>query len=534
MKKTGLIILSLAAAVTVSSCTVYKVKEMDPQALAAKGQHAAVLAVKTKDGLIEFPENDPAKLKGPGIVGNVYLDYEFDPFEIADIVPSGKRAKVVLRGGDRLDILSSVRSGETFRCEAVKPTWIPLEEVVLAKVRVADTGSSVLATLAGAVLFVGVVALDLVSTDEIVEDSFDEGLWSLVDALAEPSPKRSVKPLLGSGNAPPVAEGSEFWVMEWMPIEAGPDEDGKLRVRLRNGAEVPRGIDEAKIVVVDHPPGIRVAPDCRGVVRSFSEPIPPLTASDLHGRDVAPLLLARDDEFWRNPGPDPARKDPGNPRDRLDLDFPRPAGARRAKLVVNVANSTWPALFAREVAALPGAAPKGKKAAPLYQEGEFAKLRVRLLTVSGWRTGQVIFAAGPLPAETTIYELDLDDVDGERVRLQIDAPAGYWLIDRVGLDFLEDKPVREEAIGAESADGPDAAGLLVALAAEDGTTAFFEDPGQESVLTFGIPAPREGMERTLFLRTVSCYDMPPRAQPDKSGLPNGPVASKWHNPPNRL
>ena len=533
MKRTRLIFLSLAAAVALSSCTVYKIKDLDPPALAAKGQKAKVLAVQTKEGLVEFREGDPAMLKGPGIVGNVYLDYEFDPFEIADIVPSGKRAKVVLRGGDRLDILSSVRADDTLRCEAVKPIWIPLEDVVRAKVSVADTGGSVLATLAGAVLFVGVVALDLVSTDEIVEDSLDEGLASLVAALAEPGPKRSVKPLLGLGNAPPLAEESEFWVMEWTPIGAGPNEDGKLRVRLSNGAGVPRDIDEAKIVAVDHPPGIRVAPDSRGVVRSFSEPVPPGTASDRYGRDVAPLICARDDEFWRSPGLDPSRGGQGNPRDVIDLDFPRPAGARRAKLILNAANSTWRALFAREAAALQGGTPKGKKPATLYQEGEFGKLRVRLLTINGWQTGQVVFATGPLPAETGIYELDLDDVDGERVRLQIEPPAGYWLIDRIGLDFREETPVQDEVIGAEAADGPGAADLLLALAAEDRTTAVFADPGQESTLTFAIPPPREGMERTLFLRTVSCYEMPPRAR-EKEPCPSSSDRPGWHNPPNRL
>jgi hypothetical protein len=84
------------------------------------------------------------------------------------------------------------------------------------------------------------------------------------------------------------------------------------------------------------------------------------------------------------------------------------------------------------------------------------------------------------------------------------------MIDRLALDFGEDTPVDEVLVEAEGVDSPDAAGVLRALAVEDESTLFLVNPGSQSVLTFTAPPLKEGMERTIFLRTVNCYEMPPR------------------------
>jgi hypothetical protein len=170
----------------------------------------------------------------------------------------------------------------------------------------------------------------------------------------------------------------------------------------------------------------------------------------------------------------------------------------------------WRAQFAREVLGRSGDTAQRSGAKPLYREGELTSLGVRLETVFGWQTGQVIFAGGPLPAEDAIYWLDLGDVKETTVRLKLEPPAGYWMIDRLALDFGEDTPVDEVLVDAGDVDSPDAAEVLRALTVEDGSTLFLVNPGSQSVLTFTAPPLKEGMERTIFLRTVSCYEMPPR------------------------
>ncbi len=133
------------------------------------------------------------------------------------------------------------------------------------------------------------------------------------------------------------------------------------------------------------------------------------------------------------------------------------------------------------------------------------------MTVIGWQTGQVLFAVGPRPAEDMIYDIDLGDVPGDKVRLQLSPPAGYWLIDHLALDFGPDAALEKAEIAPEGVDGPDAAEVLKALAGEDATTFVLYPADPPSELTFILPPPKEGMERTVFLRTVSCYEMPPQA-----------------------
>ncbi len=514
MRKRVPVAVVLALAVLAPGCTIYKIKVLDAEALAAKGKDAKILAVETKDGVVEFRGDDPAKLEGAGIVGRLYGQLSIDPVEIADLAPSGKRAKAVLRDGRRLEVLSGYDAGDAFTCEVAATTWIPLDKVVTAKIRAVDTAASVLSTLAGVVLVAGALALEGSGDEDEEYDPSDDVLFaSLVDSLLEPDgaprPRRSVKALLGTWKSPPAAEESEFWSMEWTRVDAVPGEDGTIALGLDNRAGVPRGVDEAKLIVVDHPPGSRVAPDARGSLRAYADPLPPRTAADGLCDDILPLIGERDDVFWRGPVPDPAQGGTLGARERLDLEFPRPAGARRAKLVVDASNSTWRALFAREAAATAAAAPKGK-GKPAYEEREFSKLPVLISTVAGWQTGQVIFACGPVPPETVLYDLDLDDVDGDILRVRLAPPVGYWLIDRLAIDYGEDAPVEETVVEASGESGPDAAAVLEALAVEDGTTAFYPDPATGSVLTFALPPPKEGMSRTLFLRTVSCYEMPPR------------------------
>jgi hypothetical protein len=136
-------------------------------------------------------------------------------------------------------------------------------------------------------------------------------------------------------------------------------------------------------------------------------------------------------------------------------------------------------------------------------------MRVQLMTVFGWRTAQLIYASGPVPDYDLIYDIDLGDVVGDKVWIKILPPAGYWLIDRLALDFTYDVTLEPVEIVPESADGADAAEVVAALAAEDSTTVHFAPGDPPANLTFVPPPAKEGLKRTVFLRTVKCYETRP-------------------------
>ena len=120
---------------------------------------------------------------------------------------------------------------------------------------------------------------------------------------------------------------------------------------MGNASGVPREIEEARLVVIDHPPGVRVAPDPYDEIRGYAAPVPPDSAVDGAGADILDPVAAPDGVLWRSTAGEASPGKPAAARDELCFSFPRAKGARRAKLVVSAANSAWPAEFAREAGA---------------------------------------------------------------------------------------------------------------------------------------------------------------------------------------
>jgi hypothetical protein len=525
-----------AAAALASACAVYQVKELDGKAVAAKPPKGKIVSVTTAEKRVDFAYKDPARVKDRAIVGSIHASLALDPFDIADMTTADKLVRVVCRDGLRFVVLSSMKGPDKVLCHAAFPQYIPLEDVVSVKLKSVNTAASILSSLGGAVLLVGALALDgaVYGEDSEVDpgDTLSGSLVSaMVDSWKDPSPSpggrvkggRSTGYLMALKNETNVAEETEFWVLEWTPVSPAPDGDGKYRVPIVNATGVPRGVDEAKLVVVDHPPGLTVGPDVEGHIRGISVLVPPLSATEGDGFDIMSLVRDKDDAFWRSRGGDPEAGAPARPRDEIILEFPRPKGAREALLVVNAANTAWPPRFAIEARERDKARAADGQAGPAYKDWEYMKLKVGVLTGFGWQTGQVIFAGGPLPAGDMAYRITLDDVVGDKIRLKLSPPAGYWLIDRVALEFDDLGYFDCDVVDAEGEADPEIVEVLRALAVEDGSTVFLEAPGQQTVVTFPSPPFKEGMERTVFLRTVSCYEMTGHDRSAPSRRPGPPA-----------
>ncbi len=505
----------LAAVILATSCTIYRTKVVDAKGLEARAVKAKVVGVETASGSVVFPKDEPAAVQNGAVVGNVYATYDLTAWDIADIASHRSGPEVVLKDGDRFRVLSSRKKGERVVCQTVKPAVVPLDEVVKAKIRVKDAAASILGTIGAAVLIVGVVALDAVldGDDESDVDDIADTI-SFIDLFSDPDPgyapdagTRPNPALLSLKGSFDTSAEKEFWIMEWTPVEARPGEDGRITIPVGNEARVPRGIDEAKLVLVDHPAGLSVAPDARGEICAYASPVAPDEALDGADRDIRDLVASRDDLLWRSAVGELAPDGPAPTHDEISLVFPRPKGARSARLIVSASTTSWRSEFARETRARrPGDSPS------TYVEWEYSRARIRMATHFGWKTAQVIFAPGPLPARDMVYALDLSDVKSDKVELRLSLPVGYWLIDHAAMDFGQTPWLLGQELAAAAVDGRDAASVLEALAAEDGTTLRLEAGDAPVTLTFTLPPAKERMERSLFLRTVSCYEMASRTE----------------------
>jgi len=303
---------------------------------------------------------------------------------------------------------------------------------------------------------------------------------------------------------------------EWIPLDHLAAVEGEYRLLMTNELEETEHVDEVKLLVVDHEPGVRVLPDAAGRLRSIRSPRPPAAAFDGRGRDWKPELEARDGVFWE-PSPDEA--DPENLRHEILLEFPKPAGARTAKLIAEA----W-TTFRGSRSAKSFLASLGTETAPFFLEvdahgpayakllGWFAREEMYLLkadveTDAGWKTRAVLFGGGPFLAKEKAYGLDISDVPGDTLRIRVRPPAGFWRFDHFAVDYAEDAPfeVRELAVArAVDEKGRDAAAEL-----ETGDGVFWVMPAAGTQVELAFPAPPEqpGMERHIILKAAGWYDL---------------------------
>ncbi|HYA48797.1 MAG TPA: hypothetical protein VEG35_03775, partial [Burkholderiales bacterium] len=319
--------------------------------------------------------------------------------------------------------------------------------------------------------------------------------------------------------------GQGFKITEWTAVEPAPAAGGQEKFLLANELAVPKSTDELKVVVVDHPGGSMVVPDFEGTMHTVAAPVKPQKAYDQHRKDILPLVEKSDGLFWQSPEDERDPKKKEDLRDELIFEFPKPKGksVRRAKLIISATNTMWASHFAGRFLGVPGVSPvktaepepsvmSGGRARDWYREEEFYKLRVWVATKAGWQSRQAVYGGGPFVPRDKVYVLDIGDAAGPTLKIKVMPPAGFWMIDRLAVDYSKDLPI--DVSLAFDPDGAAAPGLssedvLAALAKEDGRYLDLPSPADKVELTFTPPKPMPDLQRSVFVKTVSRYEIRP-------------------------
>jgi hypothetical protein len=296
-----------------------------------------------------------------------------------------------------------------------------------------------------------------------------------------------------------------------------PFED-EYRLQVVNEAIETEYIDEFRLVVADHEPGLELALDARGGVHTIADRQQPLSATDHRGRDWRDWLVERDFLFWEG---DPLSMDPegtADLRDTLFFTFRVPPSAKQAKILVSGGHSLWAAGLELALLDL-----WGSQVDSLYEEfwdpghrarflgwverEEMVDLAVRVRTSDGWRIADRVSLGGSTGSGECTAILDLDETVGETLEVALAPPAGVWRINSVAVDFSPDVPIEMQEIAASSAVGPDGEDLREVLKANDG--AYFVQPetGTSALLAFPVPRRRPGHDRTVFAKTTGYYEI---------------------------
>jgi hypothetical protein len=306
-------------------------------------------------------------------------------------------------------------------------------------------------------------------------------------------------------------------------LEFAHPEGGTVRLRMGNIMDETEHVDAVRLLRVEHAPEVSVAPDDAGRIHTLGALTPPARAADLAGRDALVAVREPDGVQWESYPVARDTSDVAAIRDGLDLTFPRPAGARRAKLVVDGNNTVWANGLIHTLIASHGRDTErwyASLAFPSVRERTEAVMREGFLnvfvrTASGWEAQGAIREAGPEVQKRQVIELDLARVTGDSVCVRLETIPSFWLVDRVALDASPDQPcvVRELTLTEALDDaGRD---LRAALASAD-SLEFTMETGDAATLTFADTSRAPGTAASYVLRTTGWYRVhtPETGDPD--------------------
>lgn len=500
------------------SCTAYKTtKERITPESPLEGDRVEILAVmKTSGEYIEFPKDWPGEISKDSIIGPAKKELEIKRDDIQEIKVNseGRTYEIVTKDGKRYPPPGSIIDRTYFQeledrviISFYESISIPFSEVDLAWVKRVDPGMTFITSLgavalsAAAVLGVVVVIIALTKESCPFIYSFN-GERYIFDA----------EPYGGA-----VCQGLKR--TEWCGLEHLKEVNGQYKIMITNEVNETQHTDEIKLLVIDHPEGVKVAPGINGEIHTISHPKIPTLAYDGKGRDLTPYISKNDWIYWQTRSEEKNAEIKEDLRDELIFEFPKSNAAKKTKLLVNACNTLWGSQMLKQYLEL-----YGHKIREYYNEvnnlgpaffnimnltlrEELYSLHIRVETENGWKSKGMILGGGPFISEDKVYPLDISDVPGETLKIKLTPPATFWMINYLAVDYTEDLPVHIKEIDAAEAIDHEGQDLREILAKNDNHFLIMPNIGDSAELTFNSPPRLYGLDRSFILKASGYYDI---------------------------
>ena len=291
---------------------------------------------------------------------------------------------------------------------------------------------------------------------------------------------------------------------------------GVYRLLLTNEVDETQFTNLMELWVVDGPAGARVTTDESGGLYALTRPQAPIAATDRSGKDLLDWLRSTDRLIWEPsavPSPD------GALRDEITLTFPKPEGARHARLVVNAATGLWGSYMIKRMVEL-----RGREApawlASLQPDSEALKevhewiarediyrLNVDVEEPDGWHTRGSVPPGGPLIAEDRVVPMDTSHVRGDKLRIRLRPPLGFWALNSFAIDYDDDPKLEVTHIAPFRARTSTGRDILSDLLISDNRYYAMPSTDDRAEIRFNAPPQKAGLKRTIFLHTRGWYQL---------------------------
>jgi hypothetical protein len=301
--------------------------------------------------------------------------------------------------------------------------------------------------------------------------------------------------------------------------------NGVLRLKVANELDETDHVDAMDVLAVDHEIGASVAPSPQGDIHVLGSLVPPIIARDFEGRDVLASVSSSDGRSWesRLAARDPAAAE--SLRDGIELEFPMPSNTATARFVVDGRNTPWAAFLIKQFIQAHGSGTAAwyasmeddpQRALQLQtMVAREAFLRLSIWNGREWEDRDTFWEVGPEISKRQVISFDLAGIPGETLRVRLSAPASFWLVDSVGIDWGTESSFSSQALTMQSAIDRKGANLRDVLASADGREVQLET-GDSIELRFSAPPVIPGKARSYILRSTGWY----KIHASEEGLPD--------------
>ncbi|MBV9083975.1 MAG: hypothetical protein JOZ62_14955, partial [Acidobacteriaceae bacterium] len=303
---------------------------------------------------------------------------------------------------------------------------------------------------------------------------------------------------------------------DYSELEHLREQDNRYRLRITNEVDEQQYTNLMELWVLDHDPGTRVLADQDGHLHTVGNVRQLLKASDSAGADLAPWLRATDRLIWE---PEAVPDAQGNLRREITMEFPKPAGATSAKLVVNAATGLWGSYMIKKMVELRGRAARDWFWKIDHDPGEVRSLfawdlreelfalKIYVQEPTGWEVRGVLQGMGPFISKDRVVPLDITRVRSDRLRIRIRPPAGFWALNSFAVDYTRDAAVNLTRVPPASARDNQGRAVLAQLRAVDDQYYVMPTTADWADVDFVVPARRAGRQRTIFLHSRGYYTL---------------------------
>jgi len=236
---------------------------------------------------------------------------------------------------------------------------------------------------------------------------------------------------------------------------------------LTNEVDETQYTDVMELWVADHAEGVRIGATDKGELRALGDVRTLLSATDRSGRDLVTWLMETDQKIWEPP------VSKAEPRQEIVMEFPKPAEAKSANLVINAGTGLWGSFHDARHDWKLARARHGKVVHPWWitirrgGEGPGMECARGVVWVEDrcGRAGRVAGAGvaiggGPFLVEDRVIPLDVSRVRGDKLRVRVQPPAGFWALNSFAVDYSGAQPMEVTKVAPRGAMTPGGVSVL--------------------------------------------------------------------------